>query len=101
MKKKAVIVPRLLERGKFDQVYRLQPPSDVEFLPSPWNFKPFESTKSTTDYIIDALKDDECNAIALYSIKGIGKTTLVKEVGKKSRGLKLFDKITMFLRLLT
>lgn len=44
------------------------------------------------DQIIDALKDDDCNTIALYDMKGIGKTAMVKEVGKKAEGLKLFDR---------
>uniref|UniRef100_A0A7N2L3L7 NB-ARC domain-containing protein n=1 Tax=Quercus lobata TaxID=97700 RepID=A0A7N2L3L7_QUELO len=47
--------------------------------------KQVEKLETINHKIIDALKDDECNAIALYGIKGIGKTTLVKEVERANQ----------------
>jgi Leucine-rich repeat (LRR) protein len=40
-----------------------------------------------------ALKDDKVNMIGLYGMGGVGKTTLVKEVGRKAKELHLFDEV--------
>ncbi|KAI5605870.1 hypothetical protein BDE02_01G382000 [Populus trichocarpa] len=40
-----------------------------------------------------ALKDDSVNMIGLYGMGGVGKTTLVKEVGRKAKELQLFNEV--------
>ncbi|GFZ04936.1 hypothetical protein Acr_17g0005080 [Actinidia rufa] len=55
----------------------------------------FESSESTIDEIMEALHDDKCDIIVVYGMGGLGKTTLVKEVGKRAKELKLFDQVVM------
>nr|AXY97575.1 NB-ARC domain-containing disease resistance protein [Populus tomentosa] len=69
----------------------LQP---IEFLPSK-EFTPSESSKEALEQIMKALKDDSVNMIGLYGMGGVGKTTLVKEVGRRAKELQLFPEVLM------
>ncbi|KAL9403450.1 hypothetical protein Peur_000422 [Populus x canadensis] len=42
-----------------------------------------------------ALEDDNVNMIGLYGMGGVGKTTLVKEVGRRAKESQLFDEVLM------
>ncbi|KAJ6301193.1 hypothetical protein OIU77_015495, partial [Salix suchowensis] len=42
-----------------------------------------------------ALKDDNVNMIGLYGMGGVGKTTLVKEVGRRAKETQLFDEVLL------
>ncbi|XP_011013199.1 PREDICTED: disease resistance protein At4g27190-like isoform X3 [Populus euphratica] len=42
-----------------------------------------------------ALKDDNVNMIGLYGMGGVGKTTLVKEVGRRAKESQLFPEVLM------
>ncbi|MBA0580026.1 hypothetical protein Gorai_022262 [Gossypium raimondii] len=42
---------------------------------------------------MEALKDDKVNMIGVWGMGGVGKTTLVKEVGKKTKDLGCFRKV--------
>ncbi|KAJ6314026.1 hypothetical protein OIU78_017644 [Salix suchowensis] len=42
-----------------------------------------------------ALKDDNVNMIGLYGMGGVGKTTLVKEIGRKAKESQLFDVVLL------
>ncbi|XP_028803921.1 uncharacterized protein LOC114758992 isoform X2 [Neltuma alba] len=53
----------------------------------------FESTKRANDELLMALKDDGINIIGLYGMAGCGKTSLVMQVCKAVKGLKLFDDV--------
>ncbi|XP_028800060.1 probable disease resistance protein At4g27220 [Neltuma alba] len=53
----------------------------------------FESTKKAHDELWAALQDDDSSMIGLWGMGGSGKTTLVKEVGKKAKASKLFDQV--------
>ncbi|XP_057460991.1 disease resistance protein At4g27190-like isoform X1 [Actinidia eriantha] len=55
----------------------------------------FESSESTIDEIMEALHDNKCDIVVVYGMGGLGKTTLVKEVGKRAKKLKLFDQVVM------
>ncbi|KAI5605780.1 hypothetical protein BDE02_01G374600 [Populus trichocarpa] len=44
---------------------------------------------------MDALKDDKVNMIGLCGMGGVGKTTLVKEVGRRAKELQLFPEVLM------
>nr|TKS06657.1 putative disease resistance protein [Populus alba] len=77
---------------KFPTVSHKAPLQDIEFLPSK-GFTPSESSKEAFEQIMKALKDDSVNMIGLYGMGGVGKTTLVKEVGRRAKELRLFDEV--------
>ncbi|XP_028779160.1 disease resistance protein At4g27190-like [Neltuma alba] len=53
----------------------------------------FESTKKAHDELWAALQDDDSSMIGLWGMGGSGKTTLVKEIGKKAKESKLCDEV--------
>jgi len=69
-------------------------PQPIEFLPSK-EFTLSKSSEEAFDQIMKALKDDNVNMIGLCGMGGVGKTTLVKEVGRIAKDSKLFDKVLM------
>lgn len=42
---------------------------------------------------MNVLTDDQINPVVICGMGGIGKTTLVKEVGKRAKALNLFDEV--------
>ncbi|KAI9403451.1 hypothetical protein POPTR_001G429430v4 [Populus trichocarpa] len=93
--KKSETFRKLLENStKFTKVSDIAHPQPIEFLPS----KEFTSSKSSEEafeQIMDALKDDKVNMIGLCGMGGVGKTTLVKEVGRRAKELQLFPEVLM------
>ncbi|KAI9072865.1 hypothetical protein K1719_045161 [Acacia pycnantha] len=67
---------------------------DIEYHTSQ-NFKLFNSTQMAFDQLWEALKDDGSFMIGLWGMGGSGKTTLVKEVGKKAKESQLFDRVVL------
>ncbi|KAI9073318.1 hypothetical protein K1719_044726 [Acacia pycnantha] len=49
------------------------------------NFIAFDSRIEPTDQILNALEEDECHAVVLHGIRGIGKNELAKEVGRRAK----------------
>jgi len=93
--KKSETLRRLEEkRKKFPTVSHKAPPDPIEFLPSK-EFTSSESSKEAFEQIMKALIDDKVNMIELCGMGGVGKTTLVKEVGRKAKELQLFDEVLM------
>ncbi|KAG5255212.1 disease resistance protein [Salix suchowensis] len=70
------------------------PLQDIESLPSK-EFTPSESSKEAFEKTMKALKDDNVNMIGLYGMGGVGKTTLVKEVGRRAKETQLFDEVLL------
>ncbi|XP_052304427.1 uncharacterized protein LOC18096055 isoform X9 [Populus trichocarpa] len=89
--KKSETFRKLLET-KFTKVAHKAPPQHIEFLQSK-DFTPSESSKEALEQIMKALKDDNANMIGLYGMGGVGKTTLVKEVGRRAKELQLVDQV--------
>eukprot|EP00258_Populus_trichocarpa_P033459 XP_024449478.1 probable disease resistance protein At1g61190 [Populus trichocarpa] len=91
--KKSETFRELLEK-KFTKVSHRAYPQPIEFLPSK-EFMPSESSEEAFKQIMEALKDDNVNMIGLCGMGGVGKTTVVKEVGKRAKELQLFDEVLM------
>ncbi|GAY67050.1 hypothetical protein CUMW_253590 [Citrus unshiu] len=82
----------LHEKGRFDSVsFRTFP--EETWLKSTQDFMHFESRKSTLKEILDALSNRNFNMIGVYGMGGIGKTTLVKDVGRQAKENNLFEKV--------
>ncbi|KAJ6950499.1 disease resistance protein [Populus alba x Populus x berolinensis] len=84
--KKSETFRELLEKKPTKVSHRAHP-EPIEFLPSN-EFTPSESSKEALEQIMKALKDDTVNMIGLYGMGGVGKTVLVKEVGRRAKELQ-------------
>ncbi|KAI9079523.1 hypothetical protein K1719_038495 [Acacia pycnantha] len=67
---------------------------DIEYHTSQ-NFKLFDATHMAFDQLWEALKEYGSFTIGLWGMGGSGKTTLVKEVGKKAKESQLFDRVVL------
>ncbi|KAM5546470.1 putative disease resistance protein [Rosa sericea] len=69
--------------------------SKIESTLSTGDFEAFEATKKAMDEVMEALQDDEVTATAVYGMGGVGKTTMVKEVGAQFRKSGVFHRVIM------
>ncbi|XVF18468.1 hypothetical protein REPUB_Repub11eG0023900 [Reevesia pubescens] len=92
IEKKTEDITKLVNNSKFEIIGHRAPLPAIEFMPS----KDFVFSKSSTaafNKIMEALKDDKVNMIGVWGMGGVGKTTLVTEVGNKAKELQLFQKV--------
>ncbi|XP_028793599.1 probable disease resistance protein At1g61190 [Neltuma alba] len=82
------------QAGNFDRISRPAPLPGIEYSSSR-NFIAFDSRIEATDQVLKALEEDECNAVVLHGNRGIGKTELAKEVGRRAKEMNLFDEVVM------
>ncbi|KAK7300783.1 hypothetical protein RJT34_11633 [Clitoria ternatea] len=80
--------------SKFEPFSRLTELPGMKYYSSK-DFVLFQSTESAYKKLLEALKDKSACMIGLRGIGGSGKTTLVKEVGKKVVELEHFEKVVM------
>ncbi|KAK7391148.1 hypothetical protein VNO78_19556 [Psophocarpus tetragonolobus] len=93
-------VARVIDKMRKLNSYQLEPFSRPTELPgmkyfSSENFVYSKSTKNAYEKLMEALKDESNHTIGLLGMGGSGKSTLVKEVGKKAEELQLFDKVVI------
>ncbi|CAL5349217.1 unnamed protein product [Camellia sinensis] len=93
---KAKEVAQLHEERKLTEVAYNEPLPGIEST-STEGIKVFESRRLITNDVMEALKDDGFHMIAICGMGGVGKTTMVKEVAKRAKELKLFDEVVMAL----
>ncbi|XP_044482666.1 uncharacterized protein LOC123209024 isoform X2 [Mangifera indica] len=86
------IDPLLQQEKELSPVsYQTNPPEI--WLRSNENYLAFESRNSTVKNVWDALNDENVYMIGIYGMGGLGKTTLVEEIGRKAEKDKLFEDI--------
>ncbi|XP_077213999.1 putative disease resistance protein At4g27220 [Tasmannia lanceolata] len=56
-------------------------------------YEAFECIESAKERVIKALKEEGINIIGVYGMGGVGKTTLVEQVGKQAKDEKLCDEV--------
>ncbi|KAI8009334.1 Disease resistance protein [Camellia lanceoleosa] len=86
---------KLREEGSFERVARAKPPpSELQF-PSNSDYVSLDSRALVLKRIMDALKHSTVNIVGIYGTGGVGKTTMVEEVGKQMKEHRLFDEVVM------
>jgi hypothetical protein len=94
-KKKTLAIEKLLsDAPSLNKMSCLPPPQGIGSS-SIEGFKDFESRISMIEEVLEALRDDYSNMIAICGMGGIGKTTMAKEVAKRAKDDKLFDEVVM------
>ncbi|CAL8997785.1 unnamed protein product [Prunus brigantina] len=89
-------VNKLLEKGDFQTISVQVPhPIEIESTMSTGGFQAFGSTRKAMDQVMTTLKDDKVTVIGVYGMGGVGKTTMVKQVGAQARKDGLFDHVIM------
>ncbi|KAG5555640.1 hypothetical protein RHGRI_006331 [Rhododendron griersonianum] len=85
----------IIKYNNFNQISHPRPrPPELESL-SDKNFVNFDSRASIFKDIMGALKDSNINMIGVFGLGGVGKTTLVKEVGEQMRKDGTFKQVAM------
>ncbi|KAG5552320.1 hypothetical protein RHGRI_010412 [Rhododendron griersonianum] len=88
-------IQKLIQDSHFDEISHARPPpSELEF-PSNKNYINLDSRARVFKAIVDALKDPSVNVIGVHGLGGVGKTTLVEEVGKKMRHDGTFKQVPL------
>ncbi|KAM3738744.1 hypothetical protein ACB098_09G153300 [Castanea mollissima] len=93
-KKKTLEIDELLNDGQFSEVSSPPPPLGIGYLPIE-SIMDFESRTKMKKEVLEALRADKINMIAICGMGGIGKTTMAKEVAKRAKDDKLFDEVGM------
>ncbi|KAE8703334.1 hypothetical protein F3Y22_tig00110472pilonHSYRG00355 [Hibiscus syriacus] len=85
IEKKTEDISKLVENSHFDRIgHRAELPG-LEFVASK-GLVPAKSSTAAFNKIMEALKDDGINIIGVWGMGGVGKTTIVKEVGNNVKG---------------
>nr|DAD43739.1 TPA_asm: hypothetical protein HUJ06_001969 [Nelumbo nucifera] len=87
-------IKELQQSGMFDVVSDPTPPLDMAYMRDS-DFHMFKSRELARKEVIEALKSENTHVVGIYGMRGVGKTTLVKEIGDQLQREKLFDKVVM------
>lgn len=91
-KKKKDVEELLQEKEKFRSISERPPPATIESMPV-GDFMAFSSTRIAMDQVMNALEDDNVHLIGIYGMGGVGKTTLMEEIGRRLKKDKKFDAV--------
>lgn len=92
-KKKIIVISELQRDGNFSSVSHPPPPPSVDLVFG--EFEAFKSAKLIMEKIIAALNDEQTSIVGVYGMGGVGKTALVKEVGKQLKTEKVYNSVVM------
>ncbi|WOL15125.1 disease resistance protein SUMM2-like [Canna indica] len=88
-KEKATVVELL---GRINFQFLSQPPNPATMESPPMgDFRAFGSTRDAMNKVMKALGDENVHLIGIYGMGGVGKTTLMEEIGRKVKKEKMFD----------
>ncbi|XP_042494306.1 disease resistance protein At4g27190-like [Macadamia integrifolia] len=87
-------VSNLIEEGKFEKgvSHSSASPPDTNAIPAA-EFVAFESNRLAMERVMGGLRDKEVHIIGLHGMGGVGKTMLIKEVGRQAKEDGLFDRV--------
>ncbi|XP_031263107.1 probable disease resistance protein At4g27220 [Pistacia vera] len=87
---------RLQEMEKFESVSCPAPPAGIISSSKLFSSGTFESRNSIKKQIVKVLIDDHnVSIIGICGMGGVGKTTLVKEIGQQAKEEKIYDEVVM------
>ncbi|XP_058098880.1 disease resistance protein SUMM2-like isoform X2 [Magnolia sinica] len=93
--KKLADVDRFKAEGRnFSCVSNYPPPPTIDSWPTR-EIEAFASRELTIEKIISALEDEENIIVGVYGMGGVGKTTLMKQIGKRLKREKVFNEVVM------
>ncbi|KAH9793973.1 Disease resistance protein [Citrus sinensis] len=91
---KTLAMSALMAVGNFGKgVSRPAPPPAI--ISSSEGVYAFKSRESTMKDIMEAMKDENVSITGICGMGGVGKTTLVKEIQKQAKEMKMFDDVAM------
>ncbi|KAM7505436.1 hypothetical protein LguiB_004340 [Lonicera macranthoides] len=94
--KQTVVVSELQKEGeKHTKLSYPALPAGMVASTSTVGFEVFESRKSKTKEIVEALKNETISKIGICGLGGVGKTRMVKEIRDKAKAENLFDAVAM------
>ncbi|KAJ7964076.1 Disease resistance protein [Quillaja saponaria] len=80
--------------GKYDGIsYPKDPQKIISFVTT--DYQAYKSREEVLAQILEALRDPNVHIVGVHGLGGVGKTTLVEQVGKKAKEDKLFDAVVM------
>ncbi|XP_028052092.1 probable disease resistance protein At5g43740 [Camellia sinensis] len=92
---KIVEVKKFTQSGKFSTVALPKPfAQELQFTSSSTNYVNFESRELVFNNIMAVLQDSNVKMIGVYGTGGVGKTTMVEEIGKLVKN-GLFDEVVV------
>ncbi|XP_044478106.1 disease resistance protein UNI-like [Mangifera indica] len=94
-KQKKTVITQLQKDGEFQTLSQPAPPPSSIIIPTVGFSGIFESRESIKNEIMEFLKDDKVSIIGICGLGGVGKTTLVKQVGKLAEEEKLYNSVVM------
>ncbi|XP_031271127.1 probable disease resistance protein At4g27220 [Pistacia vera] len=83
----------LREKETFSEVSLPTTREDIRLRLTNKDYEEFESRLTTLNGVLNAVEDAEVGIIGVFGMAGIGKTTLVKEVGQQAKKKQLFDEV--------
>ncbi|XP_031263399.1 putative disease resistance protein At3g15700 [Pistacia vera] len=92
-KKVEAVTEFLQEKETFSEVSLPTTREDIRLRLTNKDYEEFESRLSTLNGVLNAVEDAEAGIIGVYGMGGIGKTTLVKEVGQQAKKKQLLDEV--------
>ncbi|KAJ7942931.1 Disease resistance protein [Quillaja saponaria] len=95
-KKMGEAIVKIQEDKKFgNNISYRQLPKFTEAVPTIPGHEDYKSRISVLEEILESLRDPTVNMIGVCGLGGVGKTTLVKQVGKKAQEDKLFNVVAL------